>query len=217
MSATPNITLNARLNDILNNADNGAVLHIELVGFGSQIPKAGASVIARTSDDLTVSGGLVVAVIWGNDQITPAGTYYIMQVRDDNGNVIQTNSYQLMGGPRTVDLATEPSFNPPPLPSYPPIIDIPYSANPVIDLSLGFFFRMTLTGDATFTATNPVAIGQEFAVLLLQDGVGGHHVTWSGILAGNVDVDPTASKKNLFKFKYDGSQALLTGAPIGGQ
>lgn len=49
-----------------------------------------------------------------------------------------------------------------------------------LDLSAANFFKHTLTGNATFEFNNPESdpAGNSFTLIVVQDGTGGHSITW---------------------------------------
>ena len=54
--------------------------------------------LARTGPmDILSSGAAISTPIWGNDQITPAGTYYNVEILDGEDNVVQSGAYQFTG------------------------------------------------------------------------------------------------------------------------
>ena len=58
-----------------------------------------------------------------------------------------------------------------------------------LDLSAANIFRLNLTGDTTVTFTNPPAAGSTSVatIVAIQDGTGGHTITWTdGAFAGGV-------------------------------
>jgi len=58
-----------------------------------------------------------------------------------------------------------------------------------LDLSAANIFRLNLTGDTTVTFTNPPAAGSTSVatIVAIQDGSGGHTITWTdGAFAGGV-------------------------------
>jgi len=58
-----------------------------------------------------------------------------------------------------------------------------------LDLSAANIFRLNLTGDTTVTFTNPPAAGSTSVatIVAIQDGSGGHTITWTdGVFAGGV-------------------------------
>ncbi len=69
--------------------------------------------------------------------------------------------------------------------------------------------KVTLTGNATLTFTNPVS-GGTYTLILVQDGVGGRTVTLTGWDFGeNTPVfSTTAAKKNVVSGLYDGAEYL---------
>ena len=103
MGATPNITLTATLQDLMGEAvgstANPAKLSIALCGFGPLLPCViGAAMIARPGPVYIEStDGTISFSLWGNDQITPTGTYYSVAVLDGQGNVVQCGAYQFTG------------------------------------------------------------------------------------------------------------------------
>ena len=107
---TPAITLTATLQDVSGNdigsAAQPAQMRIALAGFGSQIPRiAGTSVLARVGPIyVPATGTQISTLLWGNDAITPAGTWYDIALLDQNGNVVQAGLYSIAGS-GTVDLS----------------------------------------------------------------------------------------------------------------
>lgn len=58
-----------------------------------------------------------------------------------------------------------------------------------LDLSAANIFRLNLTGNTTVTFTNPPAAGSTSVatIVAIQDGSGGHTITWTdGVFAGGV-------------------------------
>ena len=67
-----------------------------------------------------------------------------------------------------------------------------------LDLSAANIFRLNLTGNTTVTFTNPPAAGSTSVatIVAIQDGSGGHTITWTGgIYAGGV-VPPASTGAN---------------------
>jgi|GEM_PF-6231292 len=67
-----------------------------------------------------------------------------------------------------------------------------------LDLSAANIFRLNLTGDTTVTFTNPPAAGSTSVatIVAIQDGSGGHTITWTdGAYAGGV-VPPASTGAN---------------------
>jgi hypothetical protein len=124
MATTPQITLTADLKSILAGVSLAGSLQITLCGFGPALPAvAGAGMVANAGIPETVGpqvGDTAISIaLWGNDQITPAGTFYCITVLDEEGNAIQSGNYQF-NGTATVDLSTAiqilPGGSLPPIP-----------------------------------------------------------------------------------------------------
>lgn len=82
-------------------------------------------------------------------------------------------------------------------------LDNDYAATIDLDLDVSTRHRMTLTDDATLTVSNPSS-GQGFIVRILQDGTGGHTITWFDGISWAYGYEPslttTANKADLFVF-----------------
>jgi hypothetical protein len=123
---TPGITLTFTLLDYdgneIGSSTQPAWLRIALCNFGSQLPRVpGAGVIGKVSSwfvDVPYYGTPGSISLWGNDQITPSGTYYAISILDANKNVVQTNLY-VFTGTATIDLSSADPFNPPNPPGLP--------------------------------------------------------------------------------------------------
>lgn len=117
MPATPNITLTATLLDFsgatIGSATQPAWLRIALCGYGATLPSvAGTGNLARVSSwfqDIQFTGTQVTVKLWGNDQITPSGTFYMISVLDTQKNVVQSGLYEFTGT-QTVDLSNAPQI-----------------------------------------------------------------------------------------------------------
>ena len=73
--------------------------------------------VASWPSDILFEGTLISVPLWGNDVISPSGTYYEIAVIDTLGNVVQSGIYQFTGT-QTIDLSnatqiTQPSLLPP--------------------------------------------------------------------------------------------------------
>jgi hypothetical protein len=118
MPTAPAITLTATLDDLTGAAAgstaNAAKLRISLCGFGPVLPKiAGTAMLARVGPfDFYSSGAQISTLIFGNDQITPPGTYYSIEILDGEDNVVQCGAYSLTGA-GTQDLSNLAQIVPP--------------------------------------------------------------------------------------------------------
>jgi len=82
------------------------------------------------------------------------------------------------------------------------------SASPIAKLTQG--------GNRTLSApTNAVGSGQYISLLVIQDGTGSRTLTWNAAYEFTADTAPTltttASKGDLFTFRYNGSKWLEVG------
>lgn len=125
------LTLTATLKNISGAAIPNARMRVTLGGYGALIPRvAGTNIIASTAplEQLANGSGVVAAFpIIGNDAITPAGTFYTVQILDDQGNPVQANDYQFTGN-NPLDLSNLAPYNPP-APAYMP----PSGISPVLN------------------------------------------------------------------------------------
>ena len=80
------------------------------------------------------------------------------------------------------------------------------AGSPVLNLANGAIFNLTLTGNATATASN-AAVGSVFIVRISQDGSGNHTFSWPSGFSQACAVDPTASVSTTQMFFWDGSNA----------
>ena len=115
---TPALTLIATLQNVsgspTGSAPDPARVLITLCNFDPQLPRVvGTTMLAQTVYDLLSEDGTISTPIWGNDVITPQGTYYSIAILDGDGNTIQCSNYQLTGS-GTIDLSTLTPFVPPP-------------------------------------------------------------------------------------------------------
>jgi len=125
MPLTPQITLTATLLDYsgaaLGTAATPAYLRIALAGYRGVLPCVpGTAMVGKVTSwpgDIPYVGTQLTVPLWGNDVITPAGTWYSISVLDANKNVLQTAAYQFTGT-QTIDLSNATPIVPnPPTPS----------------------------------------------------------------------------------------------------
>lgn len=75
-----------------------------------------------------------------------------------------------------------------------------------IDVSSANVFEHTLTGDTTYSFTNPSSDpeGNSFTLIVSQDGTGGHDVTWPGSVEWDNGTEPatstSANEKHMYGF-----------------
>lgn len=75
--------------------------------------------------------------------------------------------------------------------------------------------KVTLAGNRTITVSNNLGTGQYISVLVIQDGTGSRTLTWNAMFEFKGDEAPTltttASKGDLFTFRYNGAKWLEVG------
>lgn len=106
MPTSPGVTLTVTLQDVTGiDVDNGSLV-IRLCGFGQSLPRiAGTSMLAKVTMKIPLATGISAGInLFGNDQITPAGTYYAIEVIDANKNIVQAGIYQFTSG-QDIDLS----------------------------------------------------------------------------------------------------------------
>lgn len=107
MPAPAVITFTATIKNILSVNAVGARLKITLAGYDNDVPEIpGYYLLGEVSEDLeATTDGIVNTPLWGNDVISPLGTFYLVQVFDGQGNCIAAGEYRITGA-GTVDLST---------------------------------------------------------------------------------------------------------------
>lgn len=112
MPPTP-ITITATLQSIAGAAAaTGSKLRISLCGFGSEQPSiAGTSLLAQTYASQPSSGTPISFPLYGNDVISPAGTFYCIRVEDAKGNTIAAADY-IFTGSGSIDLSSAQPMSP---------------------------------------------------------------------------------------------------------
>jgi hypothetical protein len=218
--AIPAITLSGNLKDIFGvNVQNGSLL-IQLVGFGASIPRiVGTGILARTAplEILADASGAFSTLIYGNDVITP-DTYYTIQVRDDQNNVVMSNGYKLTiangaaqvlsdlntYSPSTVVVAGQTVFG--------ALVVLVYNAVLAINAALGTAFEVTLTGNVGTNGMVNVQPGTIYTFIIIQDGVGGRTFVWPGNVIGPEAIGAAANAISVQSFIARGNGNLY---PIG--
>jgi len=83
------------------------------------------------------------------------------------------------------------------------------------DASTSDVAKVTLAGNRTLAAASNGTTGQFVSLLIIQDGTGSRTITWNAIYEFKDDEAPTltttASKGDLFIFRYNGSKYLEVG------
>ena len=106
------LTLTANMQSTAGVAAAGSALQITLAGYGSSTPMvAGTTMLASVRQKVAFTNGALSIPLYGNDVISPAGTFYAIQVLGPKGNVIGTTNYQLTGT-GGVDLSVLTPYDP---------------------------------------------------------------------------------------------------------
>ena len=75
--------------------------------------------------------------------------------------------------------------------------------------------KLTLGGNRTLAAPTNITTGQFISILVIQDGTGSRTLTWNAVFEFAEDTAPTltttASKGDVFVFRYNGSKWLEVG------
>ena len=75
--------------------------------------------------------------------------------------------------------------------------------------------KVTLAGNRTLAAPSNGTTGQFISILVIQDGTGSRTLTWNAVYEFAADTAPTltttASKGDVFVFRYNGSKWLEVG------
>lgn len=106
MSQTPQLTITGNIQTLFGTSDaNGSVV-FQLQNYGLNIPKVtGTGFIVAARVGVTTSSGSFSTTLWGNDVITPSGTYYLVSFISDSGITVASVPY-ILQGIGTVDLST---------------------------------------------------------------------------------------------------------------
>jgi hypothetical protein len=202
-------TITGKLVNIIgaNAAEEGSVI-FALCGYGSQVPRVTDTAVVARLTTLQVEAdqnGVIQAQLWGNDWITPPGTYYTATVLDDNGDVQQCNAYVFLGD-QSYDLGTTQPFDPtqPQGPMPPLIVNqllmVPYSPNPVFPGDQALTFGMTLTGDVAGITFTGLAAGNLYTFIITQDSTGGRQFNWGSWAINATQVNPAAGSTTIQTF-----------------
>jgi len=213
-----NITLTADLKSILEAAEaDQASLLITLCGFGAYVPAvSGAGILqdAGTPKEAKQSGSTPITVhLYGNDQITPAGTFYNIAVKAANGNIVQSGNYQFTGS-GTTDLSTiQPNYPAGLPPAFKGYVPLPFSTTPVFDGAYGYAFDLTLTGNVASSTLQGFAPGQLIMFFIAQDATGGRTFAWPSNVVNPplIDADPLSVTTAAFIMRNNGKAYPLLG------
>ena len=220
MSLTPQITLTATLMDYsgaqIGSSATPAYLRVALCGFGQSLPRiAGTAMIGKIASwpgDIAYTGSQITVMLWGNDVIAPAGTYYAIAILDANKNVIQSGIYQFTGT-QTIDLSNAVQIVQPGLSPYPFYVLVPFSSTPVFlgQSSPIITFEMTLTGAVTSSSLSNLVVGQLVTFIIHQDATGSHPFTFPAAAVNSGIVNPAANSTSVQTFVFNVTKLTPTG------
>jgi hypothetical protein len=186
MPLTPQIALTIQLDDLQGNdigsVGSPAAVQIALANSGATLPRiAGTTMLAKVFQRISYVGAPIVVTLWGNDVITPVGTYYVITIYDDQENVLQTGAY-VFSGTLAADLSTLPQSFPSATSSVVGSeVDVIFSATPTFDCTqvngpVEFF--IILTANVTSSTLLPNFAGQIVTFRIKQDATGGRTFVW---------------------------------------
>lgn len=209
MPLTPQITLTCTPQDLsgerVGSVANPSKVIISLCNWGPYLPCIpGTSNIIKTGpqtypfDD---TEDILTITLWGNDVISPANTFYEITLVDDRGNVVQSGLYQF-NGTLTIDLSDASQILPPPEQTYIGYIVVDGGSAPMLDLSTGNVFDITLTEDMTPEFLN-IQKGVIYQFIIRQDATGGWTFTWPAAVQNPSLVNPAASSRSTSSYVAD--------------
>lgn len=203
-------TVTAKLDAILNEqTDIGGHISVQLCGYGSQVPRVNGVAMLSQVEALNFSpnpSGIITITLFGNDEISPAGTYYTFTFMNDNGDVVQVNAYRFLSSTPTYDLTLidpyDPNQPPPPLP---PLITnqlliVPWSEDMEFPGDVYTAFRTTLTGDVTSSSAPGTVQGNLYTFIINQDATGGHAFTWPPNVVNATPINPNPNSRTVQTF-----------------
>ena len=203
-------TVTAKLDAILNEqTDIGGHISVQLCGYGSQVPRVNGVAMLSQVEALNFSpnpSGIITITLFGNDEISPAGTYYTFTFMNDNGDVVQVNAYRFLSSTPTYDLTLidpyDPNQPPPPLP---PLITnlllvVPWSATPEFPGDVYTSYRIMLDGDITSSTAPGTVSGNLYTYIIVQDGVGNRQFAWPANCHGASPINPTPNSVTVQTF-----------------
>lgn len=211
MTIAAEVTLNANLESILGGGEGGGYLRIILCGSGAVIPVVAGTCVLEDATIPQLIGPQVGStpisqLLFGNDVITPNGTFYEIAVLDGRKNVVQAGMYQFAqaGGPNTVDLSTATQI-PAPAPAQPwsPYQAITWTTN-AGNLQLSGVnartFDVTLEANVGTLQMTNFAPGTLVQLIIAQDATGGRAFPWPANVKNPPLVDAAANSITTAQF-----------------
>lgn len=180
-------TITGTLETILGSEAVDGTIEVALCGYGSRVPRMNGQALAARITDSAVTvdvDGTFEFEVTGNDQIAPAGTYYTVTVKDDNGDTVQVNAYQFLSTTPTYDLNLidpyDPNQPPPPLP---PLLSnnldlVAGDVDAHFDGGTVTSWKIILTQDVNQAYLTNILPGNLYTFIIVQDAAGGHFFQW---------------------------------------
>jgi hypothetical protein len=216
------LTVAGTTKDILGANAVAAKVRAQLCNFGNYAPRiSGIGILARTAPlDLTTdASGAFTTSLYGNDVISPGGTYYTFTFLDDRKNVVMCNAYLFTDGVNVPDLSVKIPYDPSTvvLPPSPVVsgnyVTLGYASPLAIDGSLGDTYELTLTGNVLSSTMTNVIAGRLYTFIIIEDGVGGRTFAWPGNVITPDAIDTSIGRINIQTFRARNNGNLY---PIGG-
>lgn len=216
------VTVTGNLQASTNATPTQGSIEVMLCGYGSRVPRInGVALVARiTTYTIAVdAAGAFTFTVAPNDDIAPAGTYYTVVVKDENGDAAQINAYRFTSNQSSYDLNLidpyDPNQPPPPLP--PLITNLLQIVVPadgmVFDGSLYISFKTTLPGNVTQPVFQNMIPGNLYTFIIVQDGVGNHDFTWATNVKNAAYVSHLANATTVQTFVADEFENLYAIGP----
>src|SRR5947209_1104589 len=177
-------TFTGTLHTVIGNSVEQGSVEVALCGYGSSVPRANAQalfgeVTSKPADIVVAADGTFTGTVAGNDTIVPAGTYYTITIKDENGDIVQVNAYRFLGN-TTSDLNVVDSYDPnQPPPPLPPLVTnqlliIPASNAMAFDGTAYTAFKTTLTANVLAPTIANMLPGNLYTFIIVQDSAGTH-------------------------------------------
>lgn len=100
------INITGSLTELTGLSDVSGTVIFQLQGFGNWLPTVpGTGLLATISTTAILAGGTFATSLFGNDKISPAGTYYLVTIISDSGAQLASVPYQFTGT-ASVDLSS---------------------------------------------------------------------------------------------------------------
>lgn len=234
MPVSPTITLTITLDDLqgaaIGSVGSPAYVEIALANYGPILPRvSGTAMLAKvgpSAQKIPYLGTPITVHLFGNDVITPAGSYYVITVYDDQLNILQSGAY-VFTGTVSADLSILAQIFPSATSSVMGSeVTLQATATPTFDCRLvngPVEFYLVLTQNVTSSTLLPNFAGQIVIIRLQQDATGGRTFVWptNVVSPGAINSAPNAVTSQAFFVASNGNAYPLEGSggtyPTSGQ